>query len=133
MTASLGMRLAVTGTAGRWQAALRSGHRRTLAECGHGHRNRDSGQNAARHCGELLIRAAWNPTAAADFRARAVQAAVAARAAGARFTAEEASARATAVLDTWRTVVRDADMHLPVQYGQAPGATCSCCPPAESR
>ena len=132
MTASLGMRLAVTGTSGRWQAALRSGHRRTLAECGHGHRNRDGGQANARQCGELLIRAARNPHAAAAFRAHAVESAAAAQRAGARITLEEASARATATLDTWRTVVLDGDLHVPSRAWGADRPACGCCIPEPS-
>lgn len=128
MTASLGPRLAVIGTAGHWQAAVRLGHRRSLATCGHTHRNRDGGQANARQCGQLLVRAARNPQLAAGFINDAQAAAGFARYAGARITNAEARERAQTTLDAWRSVVLEHDLHVPALTWGTPRPACGCCP-----
>lgn len=123
------LRLTTTGGTGHWRAALRAG-RTTLAECGHAHRNRDSGQGAARHCGRMLMAAVRDDETAARFVTANVESAARARALGAKWTDDEARAKAEAVVAAWRWVALAHDFHIEAGWAQRnAGATCGCCRP----
>jgi hypothetical protein len=126
------LRLATTGNAGAWAAALRTG-RRTVVDCGHAHKNRDSGRGAARTCGEKLTRAARDPEAAERETADRVAVAANARTLGARLSDSEARQQAVAVIGAWRDAVVSADFHIDADWSQRlAGRTCGCCRPLRS-
>lgn len=123
------VRLAATGGSGAWRGALRQGSR-TLVDCGHSHRNRDSGYSgSARQCISTLVRAARNPELAVHVLGAAAASAAQARRMGARITDEEARAKAAATLDQLRDVLAVNDFHLPPPPGVYVNVPpCGCCP-----
>jgi hypothetical protein len=123
----MALRLTVTGTAGHWRSALRDG-RTTVADCGHHHRNRDTGQGAARTCGAILMSAARSDRDAERFVAADVQSAARARSLGAQWSDDQARAKAEERVATWRTAVLAEDFHSAPTWAQRNvGATCGCC------
>lgn len=123
-------RLSYSGRSGAWTAVLRDG-RKVLAECGHNHRNRDSGIDNAWSCGTGLALAARNRhTTAILIVDQAVASAGRARQLGARITNDEARAKAEATIAAWREVVTARDFHTKADWSQRVygGRTCGCCP-----
>jgi hypothetical protein len=129
----MGARLSYAGSSYSWKATLRVGTA-VVADCGHAHRNRQTGAGNAQACGETLVRAARNSELTAAFLTDAVSAAATARARGARWSDEEARAKAEATLAAWRTAVLAADFHTAPGWAQRSiGATCGCCPVGGAR
>lgn len=117
-------RLTYTGHPGAWRSALRVG-RKTLADCGHNHRNRDGGRDNAATCGAKLVTAARHDEHANRFIGEAIGAATL----GARITADEARATAQTTLDDWRAAIAATGFHTTPCLAQTQaGRTCGCCP-----